>query len=281
MNRMTLGELVNLVDEIPIFPDMISRILELTENPETTIKEIEKEILKDQGLTAKVLKIANSAYYGVSRKISTVSEATILLGFQAIKSIVLTASVSKLLVTELHGYALKREELWRQSQICALTNRMIAKKVKYKNIDQAYIAGLMRDIGKVALDHNMTKQYEKILDMVEKEQKPFMEIEEKVFGFHHGQVGAKIAEKWKLPEDLVEAIAFHHTPEKAIVNKQLVAMTHISDSIVMMLGLHIGSDGLAYNFSQEAIELLGLNDEDLHQIMSEVADAISDEKTFL
>lgn len=281
MAIITLNELVNRVDEIPVFSQTVSKILKLIEDPRSEVRDIEKEILKDQGFTTKVLKLANSAYFGVCRQIKTVSQATTLLGFQAIKSMVLASSVGKVLTAELPGYALEREALWKQSQACAITARVISNKIKFPQPDQAYTAGLLRDIGKVILDHYLNKQFQSVMDGVNEGNKSFIEVEEEILGFNHGQVGAKIAEKWKLPEDLVEAIAYHHQPEKAQLNPKLVAITHIADGLVMMMGIHIGADGLAYGFSETAMGLLGLSEQMLTEIMSEVADLISDDNTYI
>jgi putative nucleotidyltransferase with HDIG domain len=281
VGTITLNELVSRIDEIPIFPQTVSKILKLVDDPKTNIRDIENEILKDQGFTTKVLKLANSAYFGVSRQIKTVSQATTLLGFQAIRSMVLASSVGSVLSKELIGYALEREALWKQSQICAITARVISKKIKFPQPDQAYTAGLLKDIGKVILDHYLNDQFQNIMDQINEGNKPFLEVEEEILGFNHCQVGARIAEKWKLPEDLVEAIAYHHQPEKAQLNLKLVAITHVADGLVMMMGLHIGSDGLAYNFSNSAMELLNLDETILSEIISEVADFISDENMYI
>ncbi|MDA3845725.1 MAG: HDOD domain-containing protein [Vallitaleaceae bacterium] len=281
MTKVSLGELVSRVDEIPVFSETVNRILTLLEDPKADAKGVEHEIMKDQGFTAKVLRLANSAYFGGSRKIHTVSQATVLLGFQAIKSMVLASSVGKVLVRELPGYALEKEELWRQSQICAITSRVIAKKVKYSKPDQAYTAGLLHDIGKVILDYYLSEQYQVIQEKMASGKWPFVAIEEEVLGFHHGQVGAKIAEKWRLPEDLVEAIELHHTPSLAVLNPQMVSIIHIADGLVMMLGLHLGADGLAYEFSEDAMKLLKIDEQMLSEIMSEVVDIISDENAYI
>ncbi len=281
MATITLNELVNRVDEIPVFSQTVSKILKLVEDPKSKVSDIQNEILKDQGFTTKVLKLANSAYFGLSGKIKTVSQATTLLGFQAIKSMVLASAVGKVLNAELPGYALEREALWQQSQICAITARVISKKIKFPQPDQAYTAGLLRDIGKVILDHYLSDQFQTIMDQVNEGHKPFIEVESEMLGFNHGQVGAKIAEKWHLPEELIEAIAYHHQPEKATVNPKLVAITHIADGLVMMMGIHIGADGLAYSFSSAAMDLLKLDETILTEIMSEVADLIADENTYI
>lgn len=281
MSTITLNELVNRIDEIPVFPLTVRNILKLIDDPKTNVKDIEKEILKDQGFTAKVLKLANSSYFGASRKIKTVSQATTLLGFKEIRSMILASSVGSVLSAELKGYALEKEALWKQSQICAITAGVISKKIKYPHPDQAYIAGLLRDIGKVILDHYLNDQFQTIMDLVNDGNKPFLEVEEQVLGFNHCHVGSKIAEKWQLPEVLVEAIALHHQPEKAVIDTKLVAITHIADGLVMMMGLHIGSDGLAYNFSSSAMELLNLDENLISEIISDVADLIADDDTYI
>lgn len=281
MRRLSLSELVGKVEEIPVFPKTITQIMDVLEDDKSDAKDLEREIMKDQGLTAKILKLANSAYYGVSRNIKSVSEATVLLGFQAIRSMVLATTVGKVLVKELPGYALGEAELWHQSQICAITARVIAKKIKFRKPDQVYTAGLLRDIGKVILDHYMKEQYILIVETVSDNTKSFIEVEEELLGYNHAEVGAKIGEKWLLPEELIEAIRYHHTPEKATINKKMTAMIHIADGLVMMMGFNIGIDGLSYNFSEEAMELLKLNELELEEIMSEVADIVSDEGIFI
>lgn len=281
MATITLSELINRIDEIPVFPLTVRNILNLIDDPNANVKDIEREILKDQGYTAKVLKLANSAYFGSSRSIKTVSQAITLLGFREIRSMVLASSVGNVLSAELKGYALEREALWKQSQICGMTAGVISKKIKYPHPDQAYIAGLLRDMGKVILDHYLNDQFQTIMEIVDEGNKSFLEIEEQVLGFNHCHVGSKIAEKWNLPEDLVEAIALHHEPEKAVTNSKLVAITHVADGLVMMMGLHIGSDGLAYNLSSSAMDLLNLNEALISEIISDVADLIADDGTYI
>lgn len=281
MKQITLDELVEKVDEVPVFPQTVINIIKLIEDPNSGAKDVEREIIKDQGLTAKILKLANSSYYGVSRNIKSVSEATVLLGFQAVKSMVLATSVGKVFDKEFPGYALDKNELWKQAQVCAITTRIVAKKSRFPKADQAYTAGLLRDIGKVILDRYMSEQFDLILKEVEASEKTFLQVERDVLGFDHADVGARIAEKWHLPEEMVEAIATHHTPEKAVINPKMTAMVHVADVIVMMMGLHLGVDGMSYGFSKEAISLLKLDEVSLSEIMSEVADIISDEGIYM
>lgn len=280
MKEKRLNYIVSKVNDLPMLPDRVKKIIDITEDPDSTIQDLENEILKDQSLTSKILKLANSAYYGYPRKINTVSQATILLGFQTIKSIALASTVSKMMTHELKGYALGENELWTQSQTCAIISRHIAKEVKYPNPETAYIAGLLRDIGKTILNFYVEKEYHAIINKVEYSNMPFLEAEEEILGFNHAQVGEKIAIKWNFPEELVEAIGLHHSPEKATINPILVSIVHIADAITMMMGISIGADGLAYNFSPFALEKLNLTPNDLERLISQSHDLIIDEDSF-
>jgi len=277
MTKIAMEEIVRRVKDIPAFPHTVVRIIELAESQDSTVQDIENTIIQDQSLTATVLRFANSTHYGYSRTISTISQATVVLGFQAIKSIAMAASVSQMMSRELPGYAMEKKGLWRQSQTCAIVARFIAKKVKYPKPDEAYVAGLLRDIGKVILDTYLKESMDEINDIVESSGISYLEAEEMVLGFHHAQVGESIAEKWQLPKGLTEAIALHHKPEKAVVNPKLVAITHIADALVMMMGVQVGADGLAYFFSDKAMALLELSENSLQQIMAEIIDLLGDE----
>lgn len=272
MGIIRLEELADKVRDIPPLPMVAARVMELTEDPDATVLSIEREILKDQGLSARILRLANSAYYGMSRRVGTVSEAVVILGLKTLKSVVLAASVSPVMLRPLIGYGLEREGLWKNSQLCAVTARLIAKTIRYPNIEQAYIAGLLRDIGKVILDLYMREEYQWIVDTVQKSRQSFHQAEAELLGYHHGQVGQKIAERWMLPAELSEAIALHHNPEAAVLNPRLTAVVHSADALVMTMGVHLGVDGLAYEISPHALDLLGLDDRTLQNLLSMAAD---------
>lgn len=280
MNKISLENIVRRVRDMPVLPERVKKIIILTEDPDSTIEDIENEILKDQSLTSKVLKLANSTYYGYPRKINTVSQATILLGFNTIKSITLASTISEFMNKELKGYALGKYELWEQSQTCAIASRYIAQKVKFPDIEQAYIGGLLRDIGKTILNCYVEREYVKIMRKVKNENITFIDAEEEVLGFNHAQIGEKVAEKWNFPDELVEAIGLHHTPEKAEVNPKLVSIVHVADAITMMMGINLGVDGLNYNFSKYAVEQLNIKEQDIQVIISDVSDLLLDEDSF-
>lgn len=280
MNDTRLEHIVGKVKDIPMLPDRINRIIKITEDPDSTIEDLEKEILLDQSLTSKILRLANSTHYGYPRKINTISQATILLGFKTIKSIVLASTVSKMMAKELKGYGLGKNDLWTQSQTCAIISRYIAKDVGFNGPETAYIGGLLRDIGKTILNYYVEKEYNAITNRVQFGKVSFLEAEEEILGFNHAQVGEKIAERWNFPQELVEAIGLHHNPEISTIDSKLVSIVHIADSITMMLGISIGADGLTYNFSPFALHSLNYSTQDIEQLISQSYDLIIDKDSF-
>lgn len=281
MSKISLDALASKVDEIPAFPQTVIRIMALLKEPRSAAVDIEREIMKDQGLTTKVLKMANSAFYSGRRQIKTVVDATVLLGFDTVQSIVLASTVGRVMERELKGYSYERNALWRQSQISAIMARSIAKRAKYKNPDIAYTAGLLKDVGKVILDEYVHESYKTILDRIATETISYVRAEEEVLGFNHGQIGAKIVSKWNLPEDLVAAIEYHHNPFNSIVNVELVSIVHVSDGLVMMMGLHDGIDTLGHEFFTDSVKILNLTEDDLNKIMMDVEQLVADEQIFI
>lgn len=269
MSTLSLDKILNDIDAIPAMPITITKALQIINSPDVGPKELADVIVEDQNITATLLKYSNSALYGLSRKISTVSEAVVLLGFSTVKSILLASAVGRVMDKNFPGYALERGELWRHSLTVALVSKTIAKKVKYPQIEQAFVAGLIHDIGKVILHSHVSDKYEEIVKVVENEQISFMNAEKRLLDYSHAEVGAMLAEKWNFPSDLVESIAFHHSPLSDGVTSYLPAIIHVADTIALMLGIGIGSDGLLYIFEEDVMEKIGLTEKDIELIIAE------------
>lgn len=276
MEKLSLETIVEKVNDIPALPQIVLRVMKMTDDPDVTAQDINKVLNQDQSMTARVLRLANSAYYGYARRIASVTDAVVLLGFNTIRSIVIAAAVNEILNKKYEGYALEEGELWRHSQTCAIAARAVARRSKFVQLDAAYTAGLLHDIGKVILNHFMKNAYHEVVELVESGEIPFMEAEEAVLGFNHAVVGARVVEKWNLPPQLVEAIAFHHYPDKATANPKLTAIVHLADAICLSMGIGVGVDGLLYPVSTEAMKTLGLSEQDIEQIVSELVDLLSD-----
>lgn len=280
MSKLTLDNVVSKVDELPSLPQVVVRVMELTEDPDSTAFDIQEVLSQDQNMTAQVLRMANSLYYGYSRRIATVTDAIILIGFNAVRSIVLAASVSKILKRELKGYVMGQGELWIHSQCAAVYARLLAKKTRYRSIELAYTATLLHDIGKLILNSYMDEAYREVIEVVNNEKIPFDQAETRILGFSHAEVGGKVAERWNLPADLVEAISCHHEPERAEINSKLTSIVHIADAATLQMGMGLGIDGLLYPMSQEAVKTLDLEQKDLEDLMAEIVDLFIDKDVF-
>ncbi|MHB9094311.1 MAG: HDOD domain-containing protein [Eubacteriales bacterium] len=279
MGNLSLNEMVHKVEELPALPHVTYRVLQLTSDPKTTIPELTDTITKDQVLTAKVLRMANSAYYGYARRIYGISDALIILGFSTVRNLVLAASVYNVMDKEFQGYFLPKGELWKHSMSTALIARLLARKVSYELPDQAFTAGLLHDIGKIIMNTYMKKRFAKVIEMVNGENIPFMEAEQQILGFDHAEVGARVAEKWNLPDELVEAIANHHRPKLAKINPRLTSLTHVADAASMSMGIGLGGDGMLYPFDGFAIDQLKLDRKIIEETMAEVAESMVDSET--
>lgn len=278
---VSLEEVTRRVNDLPALPHIVAQVLKLTSDPDSTIQQLNEVICQDQTLTAKVLRLANSAYYGYPRRIGTIVEALVILGFNTIRNLVLAASVHRMLNQEIIGYRMGPGELWRHSIGCAMAARTLARRVHFSPPDQAFIAGLLHDIGKVILSVYVSETYEEIFYKVKEEQIPFSKAEAEILGFTHADVGARVADKWNLPVPLVDAIAYHHHPELSKENSKLAALVHLADVLCMTMGVGLGGDGLYYSVAPEAFTILDLQSEDLESIMAELGDLFIDENAFL
>lgn len=276
MGRVSIDTIVEAVNDLPMMPHIVVKIMELTEDPGATAQDIGNIISQDQSLTAKILRMANSAYYGYSRRIGTVTEAIVVLGFAAIRSLVLTASMSDLLNREVEGYALGPGELWNHSLGTAIAARWIARKTCYGKPEVAYTAGLLHDVGKVILNKHVKEAYVDVLEEVQRARMPFCDTEDVILGFNHADVGGRVARKWKLPREIIEAISLHHKPGEAERDVELSAIVHVADVVCATVGLGLGIDGLLYPVSKKAMDLLKIKEKDIENLISELGEIYND-----
>lgn len=276
MSKITLMKLVNKVKEMPPLPQSITQILEITKDDKSSSRELAKVFERDPTLAVNILKIANLPAYGFSSRISTISHAVVCLGLETIKSIALTSSTHDMLNKEIPAYSLGEGMLWQHSISCAACAKIIAKRIGYQDDEEAYIAGLLLDIGKVILSSFAEDEFNQVAERAEKDEVPFNIAEQEILGFDHPQVGGRVIKKWHLPSALVEAVLYHHQPEKADAHKTLAYIVHLADALSCMLGIGLGSDGLMYMFEENTLDVLGLSQEDVESIMSELADMVVD-----
>ncbi|MFZ3101180.1 MAG: HDOD domain-containing protein [Desulfitobacteriaceae bacterium] len=275
-----LNHILNRIHSLPALPDSAMQVIALTRNSETDIKDLIAVISHDPALTANILRQANSSYYGYARRISSLAEAVVILGFQAIQGLAMASALSPLLKTELIGYGLDQEGLWRHSMFTAMAGKRLCKRLLLPFGEVAFIAGLLHDIGKLILTVYVQEVGSFILKKVDQENLSYRELEKKIIGFDHATVGGYIAQQWNLPDELVEAITHHHTPERAQHQQQLAAIVHVANALANLLGVGEAVDSFLNPLQEQALSLLHLTEQDLELIMAELGDLLSDPTLF-
>ncbi len=254
------GDILREIDQIQPLPETVRQALAAIDSEPTDSEELKKIIYQDQALTADILKVCNSACYGFSRRISSLSQAITLLGLKTVKKTLLALSLKKVLFQKIPSYSLRTGEMFRHALACAFTAELMAKEKGHdRDSEKFFTAALLHDIGKIVLGQVAFDRFGLVMDMVLKGNRSFIEAEKEILGYTHPQVGALIAQEWNLPLVLIEAIAFHHEPEKARAASEVVAVVHVSNVICSMLGIGCGVDGLVNPVRPEALSLLALD----------------------
>jgi putative nucleotidyltransferase with HDIG domain len=266
--------IIKKLKEIKSFPQFVVDTLRKLSDSSSNASDVAASLARDEGLVLRTLKLANSAAYGMRRHIADVSEAIALLGYKNISNIVLSATVYSVMDKSLGGYALDRGELWRHSLTVGYASRYIAQTTGKGAPEEAYVGGLLHDIGKVVLNDYVRFGYGIIVKHVEEEHLPFTEAEMQVLGFDHATVGALLIERWDLPKVHYYTALYHHKPNelpKEFAEYQsLVDIVSVANSICLMMGVGIGIDGLQNYMFPEPLERLGI--ENYESLMSELVD---------
>ena len=256
-------------------PASITEVIAACDDHDMTVGQLSQVVLRDQSLTANILKLANSSFYGHSRRVTTVTEAVVMLGFSAIKSLAISSHTARLLSGGLPGYGLQQGELWRHSISVAFTARRLAVEVKLAPVEEAFVAGLLHDIGKTILSSYMEHAFDEVTRIAQDRRMPFHDVEAELLGFDHAELGAQIAVAWSFPPELEEAIRFHHSPGGATLKPALAHCVHLADAACMMLGVGLGADGLMYGVDPESLEVLDITPDRLMGLMDDVAPLIA------
>ena len=212
MNNSLLGEILLNVEAFPGLPKTGVKIMALLNDSKSSADEIEKVFRYDPGLTANFLKLANSPFFGIPSKVSSVKQAIVLLGFNRLKQMVVATSTSNVLGKALPGYDLKAGDLWRHS--IAVSNAAVAL-AKYKKLPEPsnlFTPGLLHDVGKLVLGKFVEKHFEAINKIVSNGTS-LVVAENMVLGTDHAEIGAQILAQWSFPPDIVNAVRFHHNPD--------------------------------------------------------------------
>jgi len=269
MDRSEMRKKVEKITSLPTLPGSVLRITRMLDNPQATAGEVGKEVAKDQVLSAKVLKLVNSGFYGFSQPISTIPHAMVLLGFGVVKTLVLSTSVLDMMAQSMAG-------LWQHSLACARTCGIIARHVDMEDPEEVSVTGLLHDLGKVVLEEHLREAFDQVVGLVKERNILFYEGEQEVMEVTHANVGGWLLQKWQLPSQLIEPIMHHHDFHPSREHADRTAIVHLADILVRAEGFGSGGDRRIPVLAEGALEALGFTVEDVQEVMDTVVDEMGD-----
>jgi putative nucleotidyltransferase with HDIG domain len=262
------------VKAFPGMPATAARLLKLLEDPESSAAQIEDVLRYDAGLTANILKLTNSAYFGIPSKVSSVRQAVMMLGWKRLLQLVMTMCMSRIMKKPVDGYELPRGELWRHSIAVAVAAESVVKALKIQESEEVFTAALLHDIGKLALGGFVKDDLAQIKTMVSKGI-PFDVAEYMVIGTDHADIGARILEKWDFPQDLVNAVSWHHDPESCENHCILSDIVHVANTVGLRIGFGSDADRLGVDPAVSVTERLGLGPVDLEVLAEQTLEGVN------
>jgi len=220
---------------LPTLPTVVAKMITLVDNPRTSASTLARLIAADQALTARVLKLANSAYYGFSREISTVNMAIVVLGFNTVKDMGLSLSVFDAFKSGRQNDRFDLTRFWEHSIACGIAARLLARTCLPRFTGEAFVTGLLHDIGKVILNQYFPAEFEEII-MLQEGDVTLEEAEEQVIHTHHAQIGAWLAEKWNLPRIISQTLLYHHEPWATEKESVFSSLVYLADHLCHISG---------------------------------------------
>ncbi len=266
---------VEAFKNVPTLPGIFEKITLLIDSPSTTAEDVANIISSDQALSAKVLRVVNSVFYGFPGRISNLTHALIILGFDVVKGLVLSTSVFDMMLARgFHG-------LWEHSLGCAVTTGVIARKTNDPHPEEVSIAGLLHDIGKVILKIEISEESSLVDQTALEKQISTYEAEEEILGFNHATVGKWLCKEWHLPNQLADPIIYHHRPRLSRFAQKATAIVHVANVLVRGIGFGFPGDNLVPKIDPVAWKALDISDSLLEEIIREMDEKLQDAEAFL
>jgi putative nucleotidyltransferase with HDIG domain len=267
-------KILKSVKELPPMPQVVFKTQELISSSNADAAKIAETIETDQAIATKVLKVANSSYYGMSGKISSISHASVVLGHKILGEVVTLAGTEGILDGTLPGYGYDSKDLWKHSLAVAFGSKMLSNPNNPDLVKEAHMAGLIHDVGKIILDSYIVEKKEEIESFMETEEKTFLEAESQYFGFNHADIASEVCKKWNFPDSINFAIKYHHQPSISDGN-ELSYILHMADYIAILSGIGYDNDDILYELEEGTMDHLNLKNDKVSEIVLEVTESVN------
>lgn len=262
---------VQKITKLPTLPVIAQKILAIMDDDLTSVNKLETIIENDPAISAKILSVANSAFYGFREPAVTLSNAVVRIGFDSVKNIALGIAVMTALDGGNHKGAADYKRVFNHSVSVGFIAKLLSRHFKLAISDELLMSGLLHDIGLLVMSRYFPDKYLNVLNAFEKE-KNLPDVEMEVFDFTHTEIGKWLAEKWNLPDTVLDTVLYHHTPSLAQNNSKHVAVVHIADYIVTQYILSVSQINPNYLFDPSCLEILSIPENGLIEIVAEVKD---------
>lgn len=284
MNRESadpkIRRLIRGMNGISTFPTIYAKVNELVNNPTTSASELGQVISGDQGLTARILRLVNSAFYGFPSKIDTVSRAVTIIGFKQLRELVLGSSLLTMFKDLGQNISFKMEDFWKHSIACGIASRILAIYAGQENPESHFVAGLLHDIGRLVLLECDCDQYREVFIRAENTGNLIVEGEMDIFGFTHAHVGKELISSWQLPASLSTAIGHHHDPQGGRDSSIHSDIVHISDILIHACEIGCSGEKFVPSLDPEAWKRVGLKKSILEPAFEKIFEQFNDAYAF-
>jgi len=256
--EISLEEVINKINDLPSFPQVVQEILNDLDNEEISLDTIVEKVSLDQSLAAKVLQVANTSYYGTNSKVISIQQAISMLGITNLKNLIRT-SIFKTHLPTAYCRGFDNLGFWRHNIATAICAELIARSLHLKH-DFAFTAGLLHDIGRLVLVSRFPKKYEEVIRLAIEKDCSLLDAERNLLGVDHVAVGLILALQWNFSDAIQDAIRGHHEPDDKELNS-IASIVHVANAIVHTLDLSDNQQEMAVPISQHAWDALGLSEE--------------------
>ena len=267
MSSHAASALIARIKSMPTLPTVALRVLEVTADPDSSANDLMRIISPDVSLTTKILKIANSPFYGLTKEISSLQHAVTVLGFKEIRNLVISTVAFESFKNLKQNGEFNINRFWRHSFYCALAAKIIAVDLK-NGSNELFVAGLVHDIGKLAMYITFPNEFKMQTEIMSplKIKYTAFETEKDIFGMTHDEVGMKLLEKWMFPKSLITAVGFHHRPQEADKKSNFPIIVHVADILTHVYEMQVEGeeedsfeDELFYNDAIHLSRSFGIN----------------------
>lgn len=269
------------ITRVPVLSGAVQEGMQLLRDPQVDMGNLAKALQHDPGVTANILRLANTPYFGSMNPVNNLRDAVVRLGATRVSQLLLTVAVTPRISGELEGYDQAPCTLLEQSLAIAVASELVAAELSMSAPAHTFTAGLLTNIGKIVMDRFLQNDYASINDLVVSDGISFEEAERRVLGTDHAEIGAELLASWNLPDDIVRVVRHFRNPDVCQVHDTTLDLVHVGAVVAGMTGIGQGLDGMQYPISNNVVERLKLTEQTVQEVMVKLLDHVAKLKDVL